>query len=914
MMRDTINKAAIKNTKKSLSRCMMAMAALGLSVILSACGDNPENQIDYAAQYQYAPDSGLLIGADYFGPAPATQDIQAFKIEFWDKLSGDNRCGSCHGTGGQSPMFVHRDDINVAYSNAITVVNLVNPAGSLIVSKVAQGHNCWLGSNAAGSCATIIENYITAWLGGTGDNSGRTINLTAPAIKDPGSSKNFPSTAQDNGANSFQATVHPLLTQHCASCHSETSATPQSPFFANADVNTAYEAAKAKMDLDTPANSRFVLRLGQEFHNCWSANCTDDATDMQNAIAAFSGAIQLTQVDPSLVTSKALNLGDAIIASGGSRYENNLIALWEFKTGNGSVAYDTSGVEPALDLTFSGAVDWVLGYGIEIVNGKAQGSTTNSKKLHDFIKASGEYSIEAWVVPGNVTQEGRSIITYSGGGTTRNFTMGQSLYNYDFINLSDKTDGTAMSKLMTDDADEDLQASLQHVVMNFDPVNGRRIYVNGEFTDDEDVVSEKGGSLTSWSSNVAFVLGNEPGASANTLWRGKLRLVAIHNRTLSQDQILQNLAVGVGQKYIMLFSVADRIGIADSYIMFEVEQFDNNAYLFNAPKFINLDPAWTPSSSITIKGMRIGVNGKEAVAGQIYGNMDVTVNAGDYTANGQLLSNNGTIIALEKGPDADEFFLTFEQLGANTNFLVEQVPVAPQSPPDAEAVSDIGVRTFDEINATMSAVTGIPVTQSGVKATFDSYRRQLPSVEDVQAYLSSHQMAVAQLAMKYCDVLVNTNPGYFTTSRAPYAGSFNFNQAANVAFNDTGKARILDPLLTAIMNVDLNDSTNNLQTNPAETDIRNTLGSNVDEDLDPVLNNDAYQSLIDCMTTCGVSGAGSARCEAYVKDDNSNQQIDPAELQCTSAEATNHSSIAHTTSVVKAVCTATLGSAIMLIQ
>ncbi|HEY9051670.1 MAG TPA: LamG domain-containing protein [Gammaproteobacteria bacterium] len=908
-MRDKINKAAIEHTKKNLSRHMMAMMVLSLSVILSACGDNPQSEINNGTGGGVTYDPGA-----YKGPAPATQDIQAFKIEFWDNLSGSNRCGTCHGNDGQAPMFVFQDDINVAYSNAITVVDLINPASSVIVSKVAQGHNCWLGATAAGSCATIIENYITAWLGGSGDGSGRTINLTAPVIKDPGSSKNFPATALLNGSNSFANTVHPLLRDNCANCHSETSATPQSPFFANTDVNTAYEAAKAKMDLDTPANSRFVLRLDQEFHNCWSSDCGDDAADMQAAINAFSSAIQLTQVDPSLVTSKALALSDGIIASGGSRSENNLIALWEFKTGTGSVAYDTSGVEPALDLTFSGAVDWVLGYGIEIITGKAQGSTANSKKLHDFIKASGEYSIEAWVVPGNVTQEGRSIITYSGGGTTRNFTMGQSLYNYDFINLSDRTDGTTMSKLMTDDADEDLQASLQHVVMNFDPVNGRQIYVNGVYTDDMDADPEKGGSLAGWNNNFALVLGNEPGASANTLWKGKLRLVAIHNRALTQDQILQNLAVGVGQKYMMLFSVADRIGIPDSYIMFEVEQFDNNAYLFNAPKFINLDPAWTPSSSIAIKGMRIGVNGREAIAGQMYGNMDVTVNSGDYTANGQLLSDLGTIIALEKGPEADEFFLTFEQLGSNTNFLVEQDPVAPQSPPDAEAVSDIGVRTFDEINATMSAITGIPVTQAGVKSTFDSYRRQLPAVEDVQAYLSSHQMAVAQLAMKYCDVLVTTNPGFFATTRAPYAGSFNFNQAANIAFDDAGKARILDPLLTAAMNIDLADNTNNLQTHPGETDIRNMLSSSTVQNLDATLNNDDYQSLIACMTTCGINGAGSPRCEAYVKDDNVNQVIDPAELQCTSAEASNHSSVTHTSSVVKAVCTATLGSAMMLIQ
>ena len=40
---------------------------------------------------------------------------------------------------------------------------------------------------------------------------------------------------------------------------------------------------------------------------------------------------------------------------------------------------------------------------------------------------SGEYSIEAWVVPANVTQEGPArIISYSAGDSNRNFTLGHA--------------------------------------------------------------------------------------------------------------------------------------------------------------------------------------------------------------------------------------------------------------------------------------------------------------------------------------------------------------------------------------------------------------------------------------------------------------------------------------------------------
>lgn len=841
-----------------------SVLTLFITLTLSACGDSTP------VQKNAQPTDTTVV--NYAGPAPATLDAQAFKLNFWDNLSPDNRCGACHVEGGDPPAFAHKDDVNIAYLEAIQLIDLDNYADSLVVQQVAGGHNCWLPDNNA--CAAIVEGYIAAWKGGEPNASGRQIVLNAPQIKDPGSSRNFPATAQDNDPNSFEKTIYPLLTKYCAECHAETSATPTSPFFASADVGSAYDAAKAKINLDSPADSRFVLRLREEFHNCWSANCLSDAQAVEDQIQLLSDAITLTDIDPSLITSKAVTLADATVASGGSRYETNIIALWEFKTGNGTQTFDTSGVEPALDLTFSGTVDWVLGDGIEIINGKAQGSTVNSKKLHDLIKATGEYSIESWLVPGNVSQEDASIITYSAGGSARNFTIAQNLYNYTFLNRTDVSDANGMPALSTADADEDLQASQQHVVMNFDPVNGRQIFVNGVFTDDDD--TSGGGSLADWDSSFAFVLGDEP--SGGALWKGKIRLVAIHNRTLTQDQITQNFSVGVGKKYFMLFSIADRINIPDSYILFHVEQFDNYAYLFNQPRFINLDPNWVPGTSITIKGLRIALNGKEAVSGQAFGNMDVTINSTDYdfANNGQFLSTRGTIIPLEKGPGSDEFFLTFEQLGSNIQLFVEPLPTVPAAPADAEAVSDIGLRTFEEINATMSSVTGVPTTETTVNTTYTTYQQQLPIVENISTFLASHQMAIAQLSMSYCNVLVNTNKSYFS--------GFNFNNPAATAFDDADKTAILNPLLTAIFNVDVTDGSKNLQTQPDETEIRDMLGSGTTQNLDSVLVGDDYESLITSMTQCAIGP--SPTCNTTTR----------------------------TEEIVKAVCAATLGSASMLIQ
>ena len=135
---------------------------------------------------------------------------------------------------------------------------------------------------------------------------------------------------------------------------------------------------------------------------------------MLAAIQAFANQVPITQVDPNLVLSKALTLYDGVVDNGGTRVETGLIAKFEFKTGTGTVAYDTSGVEPALNLDMTGDVTWVGGWGVQVANkGKLQGTTTGSAKLHDMILTTGEYSVEAWVAPANVTQTNAYIVSYS---------------------------------------------------------------------------------------------------------------------------------------------------------------------------------------------------------------------------------------------------------------------------------------------------------------------------------------------------------------------------------------------------------------------------------------------------------------------------------------------------------------------
>ncbi len=761
-----------------LLRVRAALAPVLCALALAGCGggasttENPVTQPPTPAGYQ--------------GPPPASQDVQAFKLNVWDNLQASNRCGQCHGTGGQTPGFVRNDDINLAYEAANGVVDLGNPGGSMMVTKVGGGHHCWMGNVSA--CADQLTVWIRNWAGQTLGGT-RGVDLQPPVLRDVGASKSFPASSA-----LFGSTVYPLLTQYCSRCHSSSAVTPQSPFFAEGDVDVAYAAARAKINLDTPAQSRLVVRLREGFHNCWT-DCGQSADIMQAAVQDFADGVPVTQVDPQLVLSKALTLYDGTVASGGNRFDNAVIALYEFKTGTGTVAYDTSGVEPALNLTLSGAATWVGGWGIDLRGGKAQGSTASSRKLHDLIRATGEYSVEAWVASANVVQEEAHIIGYSGGTTVRNFTLGQTMYNYDFFNRSTITGGNGDPALSTPAANEVLQATLQHVVATYSAVDGRRIYVNGDLVAGPDPAGA--GLLTDWNDTFALVIGNE--VSNDRTWQGVVRLAAVHNRALSQAQIQQNFDAGVGERFYLLFSVAHLIDVPQSYVMFEASQFDGYSYLFNEPSFINLDDAVIPDQ-ISIRGVRIGINGAEARAGQAYAPLDRTVTAAGYAPDtGFDLSDIGTVVALDKGPAADEFFLSFELIGSNSNVFNEPAPTPLAPPPDGDPSSEIGLRTFQEISASMSEMTGVPATEALVAATYGRVREQLPTVENIDGFLSSHQVGAAQLAIEYCNALVDD-----VGLRASYFPAFDFNAPAASAFDTPAeRALVTGPLVARAVGTSL---------------------------------------------------------------------------------------------------------------
>lgn len=622
--------------------------------------------------------------------------------------------------------------------------------------------------------------------GGGGSSSSAQTASTGSSSTAPGSN---PTTGGDfipvgNGATdpetAFSTTVYPIVDQYCATCHA--GAGPGFPHIAHPDVGTAYRAVvdNQKVNFATPSSSRLVQRLVTDGHFCWSGNCAADGAQMETAIEDWAALFGFTpgtgssggggtgsggSTGAGIIASFTNNFSNAVLVDA-ARYEANVIALWDFKEEQGTVARDVSGVPPAMDLTLQG-MEWVPGGGIQNVSGKASSNSTASRKLFDRIAAGNgtqQYSVEAWVIPANTDQEGPArIITYSSGSNNRNFMLGQHLYNYVFRNRNMNTGANGTPELETRDADEDLQATLQHVVMTYDQAQGRRLYVNGVFTDDTDQVATT--PLINWNPGYTFVLGNE--TSNNRRWLGQIKLVAIFDHALTPAQVLQNFQAGAADRFILRFGLDDWID-AGSYVEFEVSDFDAYSYRFCFPTIVTSQP-----NGFQVQSIRIAVNGTPPVASQSFTNVDATI-----TQNQQRISDLCAVVPKALGANLDQFSVFFDVLAGNDVTVVEAPPVPVVDLSVLPPSPDMGIRDFARINDTMAELTGVDPNSASVAATFAELEEQLPTDMDLRSFVSSHQVGIAKLALEYCNELVESG----ALRQAFFGTAFQFDQPVPTAF------------------------------------------------------------------------------------------------------------------------------------
>jgi hypothetical protein len=159
-----------------------------------------------------------------------------------------------------------------------------------------------------------------------------------PSEKTPpprGSSINVPAPTNpmSNALSSLEAfsqTMHPITNARCRVCHGVF----QQPLHAVDSASDAHQAVlnSFKVNFKNPANSRMVLKLKDENHNCWS-DCTSNAEEMRLSIVNWKKLMESTSSEGeeeqensgggavgNFTTSESLPLAQAFQAdmSGGS--------------------------------------------------------------------------------------------------------------------------------------------------------------------------------------------------------------------------------------------------------------------------------------------------------------------------------------------------------------------------------------------------------------------------------------------------------------------------------------------------------------------------------------------------------------------------------------------------------------------
>ncbi|MEM1255078.1 MAG: tandem-95 repeat protein [Cyanobacteria bacterium P01_H01_bin.21] len=223
----------------------------------------------------------------------------------------------------------------------------------------------------------------------------------------------------------------------------------------------------------------------------------------------------------------------------GERVADGLLSLYTFDEGSGNTVFDVSGVGNPLNLQINAlnGINW--GDGILSLNApNLIASNQAATKLINGITQTQALTIEAWITPDNLSQNGPArIATLSANSGTRNFTLGQQRDDYQTRLRTTTTGNNGVGKTVTSNGAE-VETKLSHVVYSRDANGLAQIYVDNELVGSNTI----DGDFSTWNNNYLFALGNELDGSRP--WTGSYDLVAIYNQAFDASEVEQNYLAG----------------------------------------------------------------------------------------------------------------------------------------------------------------------------------------------------------------------------------------------------------------------------------------------------------------------------------------------------------------------------------
>jgi len=306
-----------------------------------------------------------------------------------------------------------------------------------------------------------------------------------------------------------------------------------------------------------PDGHPLVFKTAHAFAVVRGTYFTLQTNEFQTRLDVTEGRVDLVKISDGAAVS--VGAGEFALADGGTaadpapaglRASKGLVAFYTFEEGADQTVHDRSGVEEPLDLRIESAGrrtgTWLLNGGYELTNGAALFSQSTADRIVEECQKSGALTLEAWVEPTRIEQEGPArIVTFSKGTGNVNFMLGQG----------DRSGGTGesfVSRIRTSKVNpsnppslefrEQIDGSLVHLVVTRDPAGNLLLYRNGVLTSKKQLK----GDFTNWQEGLRLGLGNDP--DDHRPWEGALYLVAIYSRALAPEEVQQNFQAGPHQR------------------------------------------------------------------------------------------------------------------------------------------------------------------------------------------------------------------------------------------------------------------------------------------------------------------------------------------------------------------------------
>ncbi|PSN79918.1 hypothetical protein C8B47_09195 [filamentous cyanobacterium CCP4] len=294
---------------------------------------------------------------------------------------------------------------------------------------------------------------------------------------------------------------------------------------------------------------------------------TFDAKDALPTGATFtaSGVYLLRLTAETITASGVLSHSDDLQVFVGARINRGLLSLYSFAdslANGGNTVRDVAGVGVPVDLAIAGQPTPLTVQGETTpfalaLKEPARLTSASTSRLIGAIKASGEFTLEAWINPSQANQPGLGrILTLSSGASARNLILGQTGNQIHLGVRTSETNANASDRALA--GGTLTPGTLTHVVCTREASGQTRLYVNGK------VVAQRAiaGSLTNWDDSFALSLGHELGSSLSQdrAWLGDFHLVALYSSALTDAEIATNFEVGADANLTPVISAgADQV-------------------------------------------------------------------------------------------------------------------------------------------------------------------------------------------------------------------------------------------------------------------------------------------------------------------------------------------------------------------